>query len=279
MDSVFVRATHLVWRGVLASSKAVVTYDTEAYFYEHRNACPLALVDKPGRRVGRQIPWGKAAAVVIVGILVTGGGWEIYWNYVYKSPPIYARVDTSDGTFYMELFPACAPQTVANFVNLTNSGFYNGLVWHRIVDTPTPFVIQTGDPNTKGGLNSTRTTWGQGTSGRTVPLEWCGWLHNYEGYVGMAHLASDVNSGTSQFYINLSNSSANLSLDGNFTVFAKVISGWSTVEALAKSPICQPPTCPSSWQANEPLPPVFVDDIVILTSQQATTEISSLTSA
>lgn len=218
------------------------------------------MVDKPGRRKKEEIPWKKGAAVAIAAIIIIGAGWEIYWTYVYKAPPIFARFDTSAGSFEVELYPACAPQTVANFVSLAQKGFYNGLVWHRIV---LGFVIQTGDPNSKGGLNSTRATWGSGGSGVSVPFEWCGWLHNYAGYLAMASTAPKTG-GTSQFYINLSNSTSNLSLDDNYTVFGKVISGMSVVYSLGKSPLCLPPSCPKAWPADEPLPPVFVNDIVIL---------------
>src|SRR5271163_4412448 len=60
----------------------------------------------------------------------------------------YAVIETPAGIIVAELFPASAPKTVANFVNLANAGFFNGLVWHRIVRG---FVIQTGDPLTKNG--------------------------------------------------------------------------------------------------------------------------------
>jgi cyclophilin family peptidyl-prolyl cis-trans isomerase len=218
------------------------------------------LVDKPGRRRKESIlPWKKVAGVAVAALIVVAGGYYIYETYVYKAPPIYAQFSTTDGTFRVELFPACAPQTVANFVKLADSGFYNGLAWHRIV---AGFVIQTGDNGTKGGLNSTRASWGYGGTPPTIPLEWCGWLHNYEGYLAMAHTSSTTSSG-SQFFINLSNSTSNLSLDGNYTVFGKVISGWNVVQALAKSPICQPPSCPSTWQPDEPLPPVFLNSVTI----------------
>ena len=231
------------------------------------------MVDKPGRRKKKTLlPWKKLAAVAIAVVIVIAGGYYIYETYVYKAPPIYAQFSTTDGSFEVELFPACAPQTVANFVKLADSGFYNGLVWHRIV---AGFIIQTGDNGTRGGLNSTRASWGFGGTAATIPLEWCGWLHNYEGYLATAHTSTTTDSG-SQFYINLSNSSSNLSLDGNYTVFGKVISGWNVVQSLAKSAICQPPACPSTWSADEPLPPVFVNSIVIQgTSAESTSTTST----
>ncbi|MDG6985982.1 MAG: peptidylprolyl isomerase [Nitrososphaerota archaeon] len=218
------------------------------------------MVDKPGRRKKQRVlPWKKVASVAVVVLIIAGVSWIVYWNLIYKAPPIYAQFNTTDGSFEVELYPACAPQTVSNFVSLANSGFYNGLVWHRIIKG---FVIQTGDNGTRGGLNSTRATWGTGGTAATIPLELCGWLHNYEGYVAVAHTSSSTNGG-SQFYINLSNSTANLNLDGSYTVFGKVISGWSVVQALANSPVCTTSTCNPSWPADEPYPAVFVNSIVI----------------
>lgn len=246
------------------------------------------MVDKPGRRKKVTRPWGKIAAWVVIAVIVVAAGYYIYETYIYSAPPIYARIDTSDGAIYVVLYPGCAPATVANFVNLANSGFYNDLVWHRIVNTPTPFVIQTGDPHSRGGLNSTRSLWGAGfgngtglttsdlAANHTVPLEVsrCPNLGTYEGYLGMAregNFTTLLNSGSTQFFINLANGSSNLQISGHYTVFGKVISGWSVVEAIANSPICEPPNCPSAWQADEPLPPVFVNDITILPAQPTVT--------
>jgi dolichyl-diphosphooligosaccharide--protein glycosyltransferase len=204
------------------------------------------LVDKPGRRKKNKAPWGKIVAVVI-GVLIIGAiGYYIYSTYIYSPPPVYAKLGTSQGYIYTELFPACAPRTVANFVNLTQTGFYNDLVWHRILPG---FVIQTGDPNTKGAVNSTRSTWGQGKSDQQVPFEWCGWLHNYAGYMGMASTVAKGPS-TSQFYIVLTNSTSNLNLDDNYTVFGKVISGMNVVCDLAnnKTDPVYPPTSTFSTQ-------------------------------
>jgi cyclophilin family peptidyl-prolyl cis-trans isomerase len=138
-------------------------------------------------------------------------------------------LDTSQGTIVIQLFPQDAPKTVANFESLANSGFYNNLVWHRIV---AGFVIQTGDPNTKGAINSTRSTWGTGGSSTTIPFE-NSTLANDQGYVAMAR-GSSINSASSQFYINLVN---NPSLTGQYAVFGKVVSGMSVVNAIAALPV------------------------------------------
>ena len=112
---------------------------------------------------------------------------------------------------------------MANFVNLARAGFFNGLVWHRIVRG---FVIQTGDPLTKNG-GGDRRRWGTGGSSQTVPLEISG-LKNGKGTLGMAR-SQDPNSGSSQFYINLAD---NDFLNGQYTVFGRVVSGLEAAQKI-----------------------------------------------
>lgn len=138
----------------------------------------------------------------------------------------YALICTNLGLIEVQLFPADAPKTVANFVTLANQGFYNDVVWHRIVPG---FVIQAGDPNTRNG-GGNRSTWGQGTSGTNIPFEGSS-LSNTVGTVAMASTGAGVGD-SSQFYINLADNSA--ALDGKYAVFGTVINGMSVVNALAK---------------------------------------------
>jgi cyclophilin family peptidyl-prolyl cis-trans isomerase len=161
--------------------------------------------------------------------------------------PVFATLSTNDGNIEVELYPALAPKTVANFISLAQSGFYKNLVWHRIVKG---FVIQTGDPNSRnaGGNNN---TWGQGGSLQTVPLEIDSSLRNLSGYLGMAR-SSDPNSGSSQFYINLAD---NRSLDGNYTVFGKVITGMNVALTIGNVPVYP--------RSNQPINPVFLTDVTI----------------
>jgi len=208
-----------------------------------------------------------SAAVIVV--LVAAGGWY-YLSLPSGQPPtstttsssscpnppasatsnvVYARINTTFGSIEVELFPAAAPQTVVNFVNLSKTGFYDNLVWHRIV---AGFVIQTGDPLTRNG-GGDRSAWGTGGSSRTVPLETSPVLHNYACYLGMAR-SQDVNSGSSQFYINLGN---NTSLDGSYTVFGRVVSGMNVVNQLAAVPVNS---------SNQPVSPVFMTSVTILSS-------------
>ncbi len=157
------------------------------------------------------------------------------------------RLLTSDGTIDVELYPAQAPKTVANFVSLAQSGFYTNLTWHRVVKG---FVIQTGDPTSKdaGGNNN---TWGQHGSSQTVPLEIDSSLRNLSGTLGMAR-SSDPNSGSSQFYINLAD---NPSLDGNYTVFGKVTFGMSVALTIGNVPVYP--------QSSQPINPVFLTNVTI----------------
>jgi len=162
---------------------------------------------------------------------------------------IYAKINTTFGSFEVELFPEAAPQTVANFVNLSKTGFFDNLVWHRIVPN---FVIQTGDPLTRNG-GGNRSLWGTGGSSKTVPLETNPSLHNYVCYLGMAR-SSDPNSGSSQFYVNLAN---NTSLDGSYTVFGRVVSGMNVVNELAAVPVNS---------SSQPVTPVYMTSVTILVS-------------
>jgi len=144
---------------------------------------------------------------------------------------VFATLFTSNGTIVIELYQAQAPKTVANFVNLAESGFYNNLTWHRIVQA-NPAIIQTGDPNTRNGTGS-RSNWGTGGSSQTVPLEIDSSLHNNAGYLGMAR-SQALDSGSSQFYINMADNNA---LDGQYTVFGKVIGPMNAATALWKAQV------------------------------------------
>ncbi|MDA4131455.1 MAG: peptidylprolyl isomerase [Thaumarchaeota archaeon] len=197
---------------------------------------------------------------VIVIIVAAAGGYYVYSSAQHTTSStattsnvgsagggnVYAKLVTSQGTFEVELFKNQTPTTVNNFVSLAQNGFFNNLVWHRIARG---FVIQTGDPNTVNGQGSP-CTWGQGTSGKTIPLEIVPSLHNVAGTLGMASPANGLPS--SQFFVNLGDNSA--SLDGKYTVFGKVISGMSVVNALGSLSISSacgnssdgPPAQPSS---------------------------------
>jgi len=157
----------------------------------------------------------------------------------------------------VQLFPNVAPKTVANFISLADTGFYNDLVWHRIV---AGFVIQTGDPTSRCAEGSP-SSWGSTGSSQTVPLEANsstvaqGYVNNV-GYLAMARGSSN-NSGTSQFFINLAN---NTSLNGLYTVFGKVITGLDVASAIGKLQVSA--TCASSGDIT--CPPVDPSNAEVL---------------
>ncbi len=175
---------------------------------------------------------------MLVLIAVSGLGVYVYTAKPAPTTPLdtYAVLDTTQGTIVIQLFPQVAPKTVGNFETLANSSFYSDLVWHRLISVtsdPTFSIIQTGDPNTKGAVNSTRSTWGLGEGPNSVPLETNSDYHNDVGYVALAHTSAST-SGGSQFYINLTN---NTSLDGQYTVFGVVIQGLAVVTAISNLPV------------------------------------------
>ncbi len=129
------------------------------------------------------------------------------------------------GNITMQLFPDVAPKTVQSFENLISSGFYDGIKIHRIVPD---FVIQGGDPNTK---NQSRSTWGTGGPGYTVPAEISNMTHA-RGIVSMAHPTGTTDAG-SQFFIVVKDASY---LDGQYTIFGRVISGMDIVDDIVQLP-------------------------------------------
>jgi cyclophilin family peptidyl-prolyl cis-trans isomerase len=135
-----------------------------------------------------------------------------------------ATIETTQGPIKIELYPDVAPNHVKNFKDLANSGFYDGVVFHRIVPG---FVIQAGDPNTKNSSIS-RDTWGTGGPGYTINQEFNKIPHE-RGILSMARMP-DPNSAGSQFFIVLNNSKF---LDDQYTVFGKVTEGMEIVDKIA----------------------------------------------
>jgi dolichyl-diphosphooligosaccharide--protein glycosyltransferase len=135
-----------------------------------------------------------------------------------------AIINTSQGKIEIMFFTNAAPNHVKNFIDLAKSGFYDGTLFHRIAPG---FVIQGGDPNTKGD-DSDRNTWGQGGPDSTLKAEFNDIPHE-RGIVSMAR-STDPDSASSQFFIVLKDSNF---LDGQYTVFGRVISGIDVVDKIA----------------------------------------------
>jgi peptidyl-prolyl cis-trans isomerase B (cyclophilin B) len=135
---------------------------------------------------------------------------------------------TNKGRFVAELFSAEAPGTVENFKKLVRDGFYDGIVFHRVIPE---FVVQGGDPLTKEhGLDHPRI--GTGGPGYTIACETSGNPHRHaEGALSMAHAGKDT--GGSQFFIVLSERNTQ-HLNGVHTVFGQVVDGIEVVRQLER---------------------------------------------
>jgi peptidyl-prolyl cis-trans isomerase B (cyclophilin B) len=132
-----------------------------------------------------------------------------------------------DGDLVIELFPEDAPQTVENFLHLTETGFYDNTLFHRIIEG---FMIQGGDPNTKDLSSGAGNTWGRGGPGYTIPAEFNDLKHD-RGIVSMAR-SDHPDSGGSQFFIVHQDSHF---LDGKYTVFGRIITqdSFDTLDKIA----------------------------------------------
>jgi peptidylprolyl isomerase len=139
---------------------------------------------------------------------ITNANIQDYENIVY--------IKLKDGMVVIELFPDKAPKHVEQIKRLVRSGFYDGLTFHRVIDG---FMAQGGDP--KGD--------GTGGSGKKIPAEFSKVPHK-RGILSMAR-AQDPNSADSQFFIVLKDSPF---LDGQYTVFGRVISGMEFVDKIKK---------------------------------------------
>jgi len=142
-----------------------------------------------------------------------------YFSSVRGNMDTKIKVETNYGSFVIGLYDEM-PITAGNFKKLVEKGFYNGVVFHRVIDG---FMIQGGDP--KGT--------GMGGPGYTIKDEF---THssldkNNRGTISMAN--AGPNTGGSQFFINLVN---NNYLDGKHPVFGKVIEGMDVVDKIAKVP-------------------------------------------
>ncbi|MDR3562582.1 MAG: peptidylprolyl isomerase [Negativicutes bacterium] len=129
----------------------------------------------------------------------------------------FARFETSKGNFTIQLFTERAPLTTKNFIQLAQKGFYDGLIFHRIIDN---FMIQGGDPSGNG----------TGGPGYSIKDEFSPDLkHDSAGILSMAN--AGPNTGGSQFFITLDKTPW---LDGKHAVFGKVVEGLDVVKAIGK---------------------------------------------
>lgn len=139
-----------------------------------------------------------------------------------KKPQV--KLETSEGDILVELWPDVAPKHTENFIKLSESGFYDGLSFHRIIPS---FVIQGGCPRGDG----------TGGPGWNVPAEFNDRKHE-KGTLSMARSA-DPDSAGSQFFICLGREHCQ-HLDGQYTAFGQVVEGLDVVDKLGATKLADP---------------------------------------
>jgi peptidyl-prolyl cis-trans isomerase B (cyclophilin B) len=145
--------------------------------------------------------------------------------------PKRATIETNRGTLTAELYDKEAPKTVENFEKLANSGFYDGVKFHRVIPG---FVVQGGDPLSRDLPPGDRRI-GTGGPGYKIKCETAGNPHRHEpGALSMAHAGKDT--GGSQFFIVLSEESTR-HLNGVHTVFGKITGGLNLITQLQKDDV------------------------------------------
>ena len=165
---------------------------------------------------------------------------------------LIAVFDTSKGTIRLDLFADKTPKTVANFVNLAQRGFYNGLNFHRVIPN---FMIQGGGFSPDMVEKATR---------EPIVNESRNRLHNTRGTIAMAR-TNNPDSATSQFFIN---HRSNLRLDWapgrpGYTVFGEVTEGLKVVDFIATAPTGQ-----SGRFRDVPVQPILIKSIERLKNPQ-----------
>ncbi len=156
----------------------------------------------------------------------------------------YVTIETEKGNIIIELYPEAAPATVANFARLIESGFYDGVSFHRFVPG---FVIQGGDPQGTG----------RGGPGWTIPGEFQDpdlrekMPPHEKGVVAMARTQNPDSAG-SQFYICVGSDPTNYAhLNGSYTTFGKVIEGIDVVDTLRERDVMKSVTIENYTEAQE----------------------------
>ena len=129
------------------------------------------------------------------------------------------------GIIELELYPDKAPITVENFVNLVKEGFYDGLIFHRVIKD---FMIQGGDPEGTGSGGSGKNIKGEFAL-NGVPND----ISHVRGVISMARRSQPLDSASSQFFIVHKDSTF---LDGSYAAFGRVTSGMDVVDEIASVP-------------------------------------------
>ncbi|GAB5496895.1 MAG: hypothetical protein Phyf2KO_19750 [Phycisphaerales bacterium] len=160
----------------------------------------------------------------------------------------YAVMKTTEGDITFRMRPDEAPNSVWNFLELADGGFYTGVIFHRIVAKPNKFVIQAGDPRGEGS----------GGPGYFIDLEESNLPHDF-GVLSMAR-SGDPNSNGSQVFVCLSRE-ATKGLDGRYTGFGQAVSGADVIMAIANTPLTDLPNSQS------PIDPPVINSVELVDAE------------
>jgi len=161
-------------------------------------------------------------------------------NNIIKNSMHNITIETNKGKIVFETFDSDSPKTVKNFIDLANKGFYNGIIFHRVIKG---FMIQGGDP----------TGTGRGGPGYTFEDELNPNTESYKngykrGVVAMANSGPDTNG--SQFFI----MHEDYPLPNNYTIFGRVVEGIEAVDAIANT---------KTGAEDKPLEPIVMKNVVV----------------
>ena len=136
----------------------------------------------------------------------------------------------------LELYPEAAPKTVANFLKLVGEGFYDGLIFHRVI---AGFMIQGGDPTGTGCGGS-----GENIKGEFANNGVANNLYHVRGVISMARVGGMNDSASSQFFIVHQYNDSTKSLNGDYATFGYVLAGMDVVDAIATCDVAGDPSSP-----------------------------------
>ncbi len=161
----------------------------------------------------------KAGLIMIIAVIVLAGFLSVKMTGNTTMTETKIKLETNQGDIVIELYSQDMPITAGNFEKLVGEGFYDGVIFHRIIEG---FMIQGGDPT------------GTGMGDPSIPniqdeFTQTSLDENNRGTISMAN--AGPNTGSSQFFINLAD---NNFLDGKHPVFGKVVEGMDVVDKIAK---------------------------------------------
>lgn len=167
--------------------------------------------------------------------------------------PINVTIQTTKGDIGLLLYADKTPKTVANFIELANADYYDGVKFHRVMKD---FMIQSGDYKTKD--DSLMDEWGSGDPGWKIEDEFVEGVSNMRGTISMAN--SGPNTGGSQWFINLVDNQFldfdRQPLGSKHAVFGKVISGMDVVDAIGEVETEGP-------EGSRPVEPIVITDVIV----------------